>query len=316
MYKFFLIILLLTSCVEHKYIFVVSPDGSYSVDYNASGDKQDLINSDVPMPTGQGWLVNTNLDSDLESYEYKALKVFKSNEVFPSSFYYSDSIYKPSLLMHPIEIKYSNWYFKESYYFSAEFFNRNVRPRYPKVESVVYNMENPKKGWVAEIFDYLFKETLFRTPLEFNKQGMILTDINQWLKKEIVNVPDSILFADFNEYKEIGLDILMQSISPNKYESIDSLFKQLEDEVRLTLDLIDDEFEFSILLPGSLQSSNADTTRGDTLIWNFSVNNFLNENYVLSASSEYIYSKRIKFLVISTFIIILVCLVIIRKKFI
>ena len=38
---------------------------------------------------------------------------------------------------------------------------------------------------------------------------------------------------------------------------------------------MDDEFEYSIVLPGELMSTNADTTKGDTLFWYYSVEDFL-----------------------------------------
>ena len=98
--------------------------------------------------------------------------------------------------------------------------------------------------------------------------------------------------------KETGLDIIMQPVSPIHYELMDSLFKQLGDEVRITLDLMDDEFEFSIVLPGELMSTNADTTKGDTLFWVYSVRDFLNEDYVLLATSEQTHPIRIKVVVL------------------
>ena len=78
----------------------------------------------------------------------------------------------------------------------------------------------------------------------------------------------------------------MQPLAPRYYDFMDSVFKELEDEFRTTLNLVDDDFQFSILLPGKLISSNADTIIADTLIWNYSVKDFLNDDLVLSAKSD------------------------------
>ena len=294
-----LIFLCINACVEHKYHIVVSPDGGYSFEYKGHGDRQDLTDADVPLPEGLGWLVHSTLSEDVESYDYTALKILNANESLPSSFYIGDSLYLPSLLSHPIQVQYSNWFVKETYTLDAHFESRHVSEKYPKVESMFEDVENPEMGWAAEVFNYLFTETLGRTPLEFNQQGMVAIELNRWLNEEISGLPDDkIMIDDFDELKEAGLDIIMRPLPPIHYDDMDSLFKQLEDEVRITLDLMNDEFEFSIVLPGELISTNADTTRGDTLFWIYSVRDFLNEDYVLLATSEQAHPSRIKVVVL------------------
>ena len=300
-----LIILSINGCVEHKYHIVVSPDGGYSFEYKGHGDRKDLMDLDVPLPQGLGWLVHSTLSEDVESYDYTALKILNVNETLPSSFYEGDSLYFPSLLSHPIEIQYSNWFVKETYKLNARFMGRKVNEKYPMVESMVVNPENPTDGWVAQVFDYIFTETLRRTPLEFNQQGMVSIDLNRWLNEDIASLPDSVLIDSFDDLKEVGLDIIMRPLPPIHYDAMDSLFKQLEDEVRITLDLMDDEFEFSIVLPGELAGTNADTTKGDTLFWVYSLENFLSEDFVLMAKSEQFHPNRIKVVILLGFSLIL-----------
>ena len=290
----YIFIILCFGCVEHKYHIVVSPDGSYSFEYQGHGDRQDLTDADVPLPDGLGWLVHSTLSEDADSYDYTALKIFNANESLPSSFYMGDSLYPPSLLSHPINVNYSNWFVKETYTLNARFESRQVSEKYPKVESMIEDIENPNKGWVAEVFNYLFTETLKRTPLEFNQQGMVAIELNRWLNEDISSLSDSELFDDFDQFKEAGLDIIMRPLPPAHYDAMDSLFKQLEDEVRITLDLMDDEFEFLITLPGELVSTNADTIRGDTLFWYYSVKDFLSDDYIFSAKSEQNHPTRMR----------------------
>ena len=290
----YLLLLFLFSCVEHKYTIVVSPEGSYSFEYKGHGDRQDLTDTDVPMPEGLGWLIHSTLSEDAESYDYTALKILDVNEPLPASFYIGDSLYLPSLLSHPIDVKYSNWFLKETYTLDGRFKSRDVNNKYPMVESMIMDSENPTEGWASQVFDYLFTETLGRTPLEFNQQGMVAIELKRWLHEDIATLPDSVIIDNFDELKDIGLDIIMQPVPPIHYELMDSLFKQLEDEVRITIDLMDDDFEFSITLPGKLVSTNADTTRGDTLFWYYSVKDFLSDDFILSAKSEQSYPSRIK----------------------
>ena len=71
MKKFILsIIIFFTSCVEHKFTFQVSPDGSFQVDYNAHGDRSDLTDFDFTLPSNLNWTINSTLDdAEAESYD-------------------------------------------------------------------------------------------------------------------------------------------------------------------------------------------------------------------------------------------------------
>ena len=95
----------------------------------------------------------------------------------------------------------------------------------------------------------------------------------------------------------------MQPTPPDLYPEMDSIYKSLEDELKITLDLDGDNFDFQLILPGVLTSTNADSLAGDTLFWSFDLTNFMNEDYVMSAESSIKYPKRKKAGII--FIIIL-----------
>ena len=86
----------------------------------------------------------------------------------------------------------------------------------------------------------------------------------------------------------------MQPAAPTLYSEMDSIFKILEDELRITLDLDGDDFDFQIIIPGILESTNADTITGDTLSWSFDLTDFMNEDYVMTAKSSKIYPARQK----------------------
>ena len=75
---------------------------------------------------------------------------------------------------------------------------------------------------------------------------------------------------------------------------MDSIFKTLEDELEITLDLLDDSFEFQLILPGILESNNADSLAGDTLFWSLNLENYLTEDYILTAESGISYPGRQK----------------------
>ena len=57
-----IILILVFPCVEHKFLFQVSPEGHYEVKYKAHGDKGDLIDFDFSLPTSDKWIINSTLD--------------------------------------------------------------------------------------------------------------------------------------------------------------------------------------------------------------------------------------------------------------
>jgi hypothetical protein len=301
------VILLIFSCVEHKFSFTVSPDGSYEVKYKGHGDKNDLMDFDFSLPTDAKWTINSTLENtEAESYDYTAHRLFNRNEYFPNTFYKGDSIYFESLLKHKIKVKHFNWFFRETFSFDAEIEGRNVGSKYPLVEQFILDTENPPKGWLKEAIMYLLTETLNQADIEWNTRPIINSELLNWKNNELEMLSDSTLLDEIEFYKNMGLDIIMQPASPHLYNEMDSIFKTLEDELQITLDLIDDSFSFQLILPGNLESTNADSTASDTLFWEFGLQNYMNENFVMQAHSKINYPRRQKTGIFIAFITILI----------
>ena len=295
MKRYLLVVILVFSCVEHKFYFTVSPDGSYKVEYKGHGDKNDLTDFDFPLPTSGKWTINSTLENtEAESYDYTAHRLFKRNEYFPTTFYNGDSIYFESLLKHPIKVKHYNWFFRESFSFDVEIGGRNVSSKYPKVEQFILDTENPPMGWLKEALVYLLTETLNQAEMEWNTRPIIAAELLNWKNNELEILSDSTLLEEIDYYKNIGLDIIMQPASPDLYNEMDSIFKSLEDELTITLDLIDDSFLFQLILPGILEYTNADSSASDTLFWSFELKDYMNENIVMRANSNINYPDRQK----------------------
>ena len=300
--------------MEHKFFFHISPDGSYKVHYSAHGDKIDLNNNDFSMPSGVKWSIHSTIDQiEAESYDYSAHRLFKRNETFPATFYNDDSIYSESLLKHPTEIKHSNWFFWEKYKFEVRFKGRKVESKYPIVRQFMEDMENPPDGWIREVLIYLLTETLKQTDLEWNTRPIITAELNNWIEDELKSVGDSTLFEELNYYKNLGLDVIMQPAPPILYNEMDSIFKTLEDELEITLDLFDDTFEYQLILPGELVFNNADSLAGDTLFWSLNLDKYLSGDYILTAESNINYPVRKKWGIV-LFIILVILFIGIKKR--
>ena len=283
--RYYFVLLLFYGCVEHNFFFHISPNGTYEVHYSAHGDKIDLLDHDFPIPADNKWTIHSTLNEiEVESYDYSANRIFKRNEKFPTSFFNSDSIYLGSLLKHPISIHHSNWFFWETFSFIGRFEGRFIEKKYPLIAQLIEKDSQPEK-WIHEALSFLLFETLNQTKMEWNIRPIIESELVKWIEDELHAVNDSILFEELDYYKNLGLDVIMQPSSPNLYSEMDSIFKLLEDELRITLDLDGDDFDFQLILPGILESTNANNIAGDTLSWSFDLTNFMNEDYVMSAKS-------------------------------
>jgi hypothetical protein len=94
---------------------------------------------------------------------------------------------------------------------------------------------------------------------------------------------------------------------------MDSIFKTLEDELKITLDLFDDTFEYQLILPGELVFNNADSLAGDTLFWSFNLEKYLSGDYILTAESSITYPVRKKWGIV-LFIILVILFIGIQKR--
>ena len=308
-----LIFLLSFSCVEHKFFIKISPNGKYNIHYSAHGDKMDLEDLDFPMPSGEKWIINSSIkDIDAESYDYTAHKSFSKNELIPSSFYFGDSITQYALLKHPMEIKHSNWLLWENFSFKARFKGRKMIEKYPLIAQLILNPESPPKYWLHEGVSYLIKETLNQSPIDWNLRPIIEAELNYWIESELYSINDSTLFENLNYYIDLGLDKIMQPAPPILYNTMDSIFQNLENELKISTDLDGDNFMFAAVMPGNIQFTNADSTVQDTMFWIFSLKEFMNNDYVMIAESTINHSLRKKIIII--ILILIFALLLYNKK--
>ena len=103
----------------------------------------------------------------------------------------------------------------------------------------------------------------------------------------------------------ISKSFLLSLVPEINHAEVDSIFKFNDDEFKITLDLIDDEFVIKSILPGTISYNNADTISVDTLTWNFDVKDFSNEDYTFMAKSSIYYPKRIIGAFVVVFLLIL-----------
>ncbi len=295
---FSIFILINLSCVEHTVFIEIRPDDKVDYYYDAHGDREDLLDEDAPLPKQKDWFIITTLDDkSAETFDYSAQKRFLKNHKIPVTFFDGDSLFKESLLHHPTTINIRSWFVSKRYDFECRFEGRGVEQKYPKITGKLNDFDS-QTGWQKEILQYIASETLELSDVGFNLYPVISSSIQQWFETTIFNVSDSLFLTNYYDYRKSILNIIKSPLDNNKKTVVDSVFKTLEDEARITIDLSDDLFLYKVLLPGLVTETNADSTSGDTLIWEFSVVNFQNNDFVMSASSVINYPNRKWFVII------------------
>ena len=287
-------LLFFCGCVKNIITIHIRPTGSFDMNITAIGNKEDILDDDFPIPINNGWTIESDTyNNEDDTYEISVSKYFKPNEKISENFHVNSNKKNHPFLKHNIDVKYRNRFFYKTYELNIIFKSRMVDEKYPQFINVINNPEENYPGWATEVFSYLFTETINRSKIEFNQKGMVQRDINTWIQKNIASKNDSMIIELFPDLKEQGLDMLMHPLNPNLYNDIDSIFNYLEKEYEITQLLVDDDFEIQLSLPGELIQSNHTNIKGDTLIWNFSLNKFMNQDFKISASTQINYKNRL-----------------------
>ena len=306
-------LLFLYGCVQNTIAIHVSPNGSFDMVIHAHGDENDILDNDFPITNilnNPNWSITSTIDSnDVDTHDIIAKKHFSPNANIPQNFSINKKLKIHPMLKHDIDVTYRNWILYKTYTINILFHSREVDDKYPKLINLIKDPEGSHKGWMQEVFFYLFQETLHRSQIEFNQKAIIQRELNTWLQQEVATKTDSTIFEYFDDLKEDGLDLMMHPINPNLYNEIDSIFNYLETEYQVTQKLIDDDFEIKITLPGILKTSNHKEKNLDTLKWIFNLNDFMNSDYEINAKSIITYKSRSIIAALLSFIILIILII-------
>ena len=300
----FIVLLISTNCVEHKISISINPNGSYGYTHHVEGDKKDITDYDYSLPISNYWEIENNFLDLTDSYYYSINKSFDKNELFPSSFYEYDSLKKEILLKHNLNVEYSNRLIYEYYNFEMIYEGRQANKKYPILSSFIKDQENASPGWVHDGLSYIFKKSLLESDFGFNLNNIISNSIEDWLSSVKSTYDDNFLQKNFENIKQEGIGIVESFLIDDSIDEFISLVNKYEKEARITVDLIDDIFEFFVVLPGILVETNADSILNDTLLWRFSGVKFADNDFKLIAKSTIYHKSRYHWTMIIVMLII------------
>ena len=230
-----------------------------------------------------------------------------------------------SIIKQPMNVTKSNLFFLNNYYLRIAFKSLLI-PN--KIQSIIASNEQINENDLIELMDQIIKmmylETLQSVNIGFNHEQSYLASIDDW-SKDVDFDPKKIIIFDESELSLIevsmkNLSYIIDAAEINLLSKIDESYSEdvkkswMNKKINLysSLVLLFNDFTIQTLMPGEIISHNAESVKGDTLIWDFNLSEFSDENYEIKASSRIIHSNRV---IASIFMLLLLAMIIMRKRF-
>ena len=230
-----------------------------------------------------------------------------------------------SIIKQPINATKSNLIFLNNYDLRIVFKSLLI-PN--KIKSIITSDEQINENDLIELMDQIIKimylETIQNVNIGFNHEQSYLASIDDW-SKDVDFDPKKIIIFDESDLSLIevsmkNLSYIIDAAEINLLSKIDESYIEdvkkswLNKKMKLysSLVLLFNNFTIQAIMPGEIIFHNAETVKGDTLIWNFNLSEFSDENYEIIASSRIVHSNR---LIAFIFMVLLLTVTIIKKRF-
>lgn len=230
-----------------------------------------------------------------------------------------------SIIKQPINATKSNLIFLNNYDLRIVFKSLLI-PN--KIKSIITSDEQINENDLIELMDQIIKmmylETVQNVNIGFNHEQSYLASIDDW-SKDVDFDPKKIIIFDESDLSLIevsmkNLSYIIDAAEINLLSKIDESYIEdvkkswLNKKMKLysSLVLLFNNFTIQAIMPGEIIFHNAETVKGDTLIWNFNLSEFSDENYEIIASSRIVHSNR---LIAFIFMVLLLSVIIIKKRF-
>jgi len=307
----------LQGCVEHILFFEVLPDGSFEAYYSSHGNTQDMLDKDYIMPNGIGWKINQPKDlTDLESFDYSAYKKFKLNEKFPDNFDKTQNSFKNILFNNPASVNIQNWFVKKYITFESIIFKRDINIKYPSLMKLIEDNQEFNNALSNQILKELLEYTLSQINIEFNNKPILKKQIEIWIENQFSS-SDYEMVVDFLEFEnrlKLLFNQIINNIPYNEQKLNEESINLIKKDLTISIKLIDDFFDYKLVMPGLINYSNADTLIGDTLIWRISWDKYANHDFDIVAQSTINYDNRYIYILLLGIVLLLLSIFSFKKS--
>ena len=267
---YFIFIFILNGCVEHFFYIDIKPDADININY-----KKDYTAK------------NTLLSAKNPTYTNKfLLNILELNDHYEK------------LLTQPIIIKNENYYFFQIKSLEITFKKRNITKQYPILLNLINKKEISTDGISKETIKFIFNQTIEDCNFGFNIFPIVKSDIENWYKS-FDNKSDSVIFKNYDNFIKQGKKIINTHLSNSNFDiKLDSILNFYISDAALTINFINDNFNFEINWDEKIFYSNADSSINNKFLWNFSIFDFNEKDLQINIKSLQINYKKLLFLLL------------------
>lgn len=307
--------ILFTGCVETIFSIKVFPDGRYSTFIRTQGDSTDVFNNDFPHPSGPAW--TTKLEK--EQNEKDDIWIMETSGINEGPLLFTSREDSLIALQHPIQILRSAGLFATRYTMRNEFKGRRVYRKYPALGKSLRESDTDSTRWLDEALYYMCSAGIndLQNDLETTIDQVLSDRVLNHIHNTLARIHQKELFNELEDKQRFIDQMLLpfQHDLPVGYSTFLSKATDVyEEELKLTTNLQDDQFQYWVFMPGVITTTNADTIIGDTLKWSFGLNEYINDDYVIAAASIVYSRKRIQTAILFASGILLITLFLIYRK--
>ena len=267
---YFIFIFILNGCVEHFFYIDIKPDADININYKKNFAAK-----------------NTLLPAKNPSYTNKfLLNILEFNDHYEK------------LITQPIVMKNENYYFFQIKSLEITFKKRNITKQYPILLNLINKKEISTDGISKETIKFIFNQTIEDCNFGFNIFPIVKSDIENWYKS-FDNKSDSVIFKNYDTFIKQGKEIINTHLSNSNFDiKLDSILNFYISDAALTINFINDNFNFEINWDEKIFYSNADSSINNKFLWNFSIFDFNEKDLQINIKSLQINHKKLLFLLL------------------
>ncbi len=317
--KYFLVLLFVTvSCVEHVITVRIHPDGHYTMQIRSSGDSTDVFDNDFSHPIPNDiWM--KSIQSSVEEND-TIWTMTTQGYLFGFTRFNEDSL-SLAPLRYPVNLIKKEGWISTRFIFSQIFSGRGAFRKYPILaEALRSNAKLDSIRWMPEAMEYICTQTIhdIQTTHHFDIETIFLERIRHHLQNYFIHVKEEKLLKELDENRDIFLrrafSPFLTQLPDEFIPAMSQAMKPHEEELRITMGLQDDLFEYRVLMPGMMTHTNADTVMNDTLKWIFDLETFLNDDVTIEAESVIFSQTRLQQLILLLVLSLLIFIGVMWKR--
>ncbi len=304
-----LLMVFCSGCVENLINIRIFPDGSTAVQFTTKGDSTDVFDLDFPHPAdGQIWSTITTKEFIDETWIWTQ----STTGTLIDSAAYNTLIIHPQQLAHNLKVEKQTGLLSTAYRLEYQFTGRRVYQKYPRLGHEILNdFQGDSTDWLPEVLSYISTRAIDDLKSNTNsiQKRHELDRLSNHISNYFAHAQTKQSIEELAEDHRTLFESILQPFAaelPGGF--LDSLFKAMEpydQDLATTVNLYDDQFNLFAVLPGALRSTNADSTRGDTLIWNFVLDDLINDDYIIKAASIVYFPQKYQKVIVGLLVILI-----------